>query len=245
MQRWVVFLLSGLILLGALLGWREWMHQKARADWVRQQSALEEQAAQLNAAVESSRETNQVLDATVSEMEVTIQSLRDRLGNLEAQRDHLQAEVKRQSERVRTAESGIESARMEVETTRQALLEQSSRPRELESRLQQAQAQIEELETALDESAVALAEAPPLLTVDGLSTNQSVFSLTGALPSTEDLPLPVTLCRRDNVVLEGWIHRRENGRAIGHVSEWREGASTLVKGEKVFILSQLNHEAEP
>jgi predicted negative regulator of RcsB-dependent stress response len=245
MQRWVVFLLTGLIGLGALLGWREWAHRSAQADWLQQVSALEEQAAQLNQAVESARETNISLGDTVSEMEVTVQSLRDRLGNLEAQRDHLQAEIKRQSERVRTAESGIESARAEVETARQALLEQSARPRQLESRLQQALLRIEEMESALDAAAVSLAEAPPLLTVEGLSSNQSVFSLNGPLPSAEDLPLPVTLCRRDNVVLEGWIHRRENGRAIGHVAEWREPASTLVKGEKVFILRNNHHEAEP
>jgi predicted nucleic acid-binding Zn-ribbon protein len=245
MQRWVLLLVIGFSGMAALFIWREWTHRAARAAWLEEATALEGQVGQLEAAVVSARATIGSLEETLAQKDMTEQSLRDRMGNLEAQRDHLQTEVKRQADRVRIAESGIEAARAEVETARQALLEQSARPRELEGRLGQAQARIETMEDAMDASAAALAEAPPLLTLDGLSGNRSVFSLTGELPAADALPLPVYLCRREKVVLEGWIHRRENGLAIGHVSEWREPASNLVKGEKVFILRRNHHEAEP
>lgn len=228
-----------------LLVWREWNHRTLRAEWDRQQTVLEEQNGQLDAAVTAARNTIDSLEETLAQMAVTEQSLRDRLGNLEAQRDHLQTEVKRQSDRVQSAESRIEAAQVEVETAREALLEQAARPRELEGQLGQARARIEEMEATLDAAAVSLAETPSLVTVDGLSGNQTVFSLAGDLPSADALPLPVYLCRKESVVLEGWIHRRENGLAIGHVSEWREPASNLVKGEKVFILRRHYHEAEP
>jgi regulator of replication initiation timing len=228
-----------------LLAWREWTHRSARAEWAGQTAALEGQVGQLDSALATARETIHSHEETLAQMAITEQSLRDRLGNLEAQREHLQTEVKRQGERVRSAESRIEAAQVEVETARQALLEQAARPRELEGRLGQAQARVEEMEAALDASAASLAESPSLLRIDGLSGNRSVFSLAGDLPSPDLLPLPVYLCRGESVILEGWIHRRENGLAIGHVSEWREPASNLVKGEKVFILRRHHHEAEP
>jgi hypothetical protein len=245
MQRWVLLLVIGFSGITVLLAWREWTHRSARAEWAGQTAALEGQVGQLDSALATARETIDSQEETLTQMAITEQSLRDRLGNLEAQREHLQTEIKRQGERVRSAESRIEAAQVEVETARQALLEQAARPRELEGRLGQAQARIEEMEAALDASAASLAESPSLLRIDGLSGNRSVFSLAGDLPSPDLLPLPVYLCRGESVILEGWIHRRENGLAIGHVSEWREPASNLVKGEKVFILRRNHHEAEP
>jgi hypothetical protein len=71
-----------------------------------------------------------------------------------------------------------------------------------------------------------------------------VFAVSGELGVPGPLPVAVYLCRKDRIILEGWLHRLEGGKAIGHVARWHDPASTLVNGEKVFILPRQRHEAD-
>ena len=50
--------------------------------------------------------------------------------------------------------------------------------------------------------------------------------------------------QRDQILLEGWIHRREESYLISHVGKWHTSPSALVKGQKVFILPIHRYEAE-
>lgn len=245
MKRWVILSGTGLAALAGILVWREWTHAHGREIWQAREASLQQAAAKRQAAAAVSMANLAALKSTLEQRDITEQSLRDRIGNLEAQRDHLRTEVERQSERAREAESGIEAAQAEVETARQAMIEQASRPRELESQLEQARRRLAGMEAEMDESVARTANGPSVLTLEGLSKDQSVFALAGNLPSANDLPMPVYLCRNDTILLEGWIHRLEKDAAIGHVKHWREAASKLVKGEKVFILRKLDDERDP
>jgi hypothetical protein len=131
-----------------------------------------------------------------------------------------------------------------LQEVRREVLEANRLPRELRSHLEQARERVRFLESALDDLTVGLSGLPPLMEVEGLSTDRTVFSLSGSWHPAEELPLPVLLCQHDRIVLNGWLHRIDGERLIGHVANWEEGSSALVKGEKVFILPQLRHEAD-
>jgi hypothetical protein len=230
-------------LLG-LLAWREWAHagetKRWQADIERLEAGLSMKSADLMQALEDLAAAERI----AGELETTSASLRDRATNLEAQRDHLRAETERQAERARLADVRVEAMQVELEEARQSALALSALPRELRSQLEQANAKISELENSLDARGIEQSDFPESLEVAGLSTDGSVFALAGALPEETTLPFPVYLCQRNSIQLEGWINRVENGVAIGHVELWREAASKLVKGEKVFILPRQRHEAD-
>ena len=100
------------------------------------------------------------------------------------------------------------------------------------------------LEQQLDAQAAELAWTPKQMEVDGLSSDGAVFALAGQLEEHSSLPVPIYLCGIKGIFLEGWVHRREDNLYIGHTERWRVDASTLVKGQKVFILPRNIYEAD-
>lgn len=236
MQRWAIILAACLAGCLCLLAWRESGHRKARSAQLEQMLALQ---AELNASAEERtvlQKRIKTAEAAFEEGDIARQGLSDRVTNLEAQRDHLRAEVDRQEARARKAEESIAAAHLEVEHARKQLLEQGELPRQLQSRLSQAEARVAELEDALDADTATAADFPEMQVVEGVATDGQVVAVTGELPEGAELPCAVYLCKRDRVVLEAWIARMEEGIAIAHVEKWRDPASKLVKGEKVFIL---------
>jgi hypothetical protein len=244
MQRWAILSGSGVVILIGLLAWREWTHAGNRSAWEAESIGLQENLSAQSLELKEKEEQLAEANAVLAELEVNHESLRDRTTNLEAQRNHLRAETDRQSERARLAEATVLEIRAELEQARQRALELSAIPRELQAQVDQAQARVDELEGALDTRTGLQSVYPAALNVEGVTTDGSVFALTGAVPDSTTLPLPIYLCQKDSIKLEGWINRLENGVAIGHVEEWRTAASTLVKGEKVFILPRQRHEAD-
>jgi hypothetical protein len=228
----------------AVLVWREGSfrgeRELARAEWATVSARAEADAAELA----GERERAGALEQTVAELEAAAQSLQDRAANLEAQRDHLRAEGDRQAGRAGELSEALEQARGELQACRRELLEQAALPRELRAQLQQARAQVAHLEGLLDQRATADSDLPTALEVKGISADETVFSLAGDRLPGGALPLPVHLCRGDRILLDGWIHRIEDNRAIGHVAHWREPASALVNGAKVFILPRHGYEAD-
>ena len=84
---------------------------------------------------------------------------------------------------------------------------------------------------------------PVLYPLEGVSGDATVFALGGVDPQRSELPRAVYLCRKDGILLRGWLNHWAEGSVIGHVEEWHRPASTLVKGEKVFILPGERHES--
>lgn len=244
MRRWTLLSAVGVVVCIALAGWREGLHARARAAWEADAAAHAHKRDVLEADLAETRAALEATDDRLAAMEIERQSLRDRSTNLSAQRDHLRAEVDRRAAQARAAEQALEQAREALQVARQDLIDQAAVPRELEGKLAMANSRIGELEAALDERATDEARYPPLLEVAGLSEDRQVFALRGDLPRNATLPFPVYLCRQDRIVLEGWLHRVEDGTAIGHVKRWRNAASTLVNGQKVFILPAIAHEAD-
>jgi hypothetical protein len=231
-------------LLGACLAWRETVHRKALARQATVAEGLSGQLATARAALQSEGERSTDLTRTVEDQLVTIQSLQDRTGNLEAQRDHLRLETDRLASRIREAESLTGDLQVSLEGVRLDLLQAVERPRELEARLAATGARIEGLELRIDEQAAELSQFPPRLAFGGHSSDGSVFSLSGELGDESELPVPVYICGADGIYIEGWVHRREGQHYMGHTERWRVETSTLVKGQKVFILPRHIYEAD-
>lgn len=236
--------LAGIGLAG-LLGWREWAHRRAGAEWAVEESRLRASLRETEADLADSGERIREAAERMSGAEIRIQSLVDRVGNLEAQRDHLRAENERQGERARKAEAAAAGMQSNLEEARHQLLEARERPAVLESQLEAAHARIDELEQRLDARSEENQSLPRPLELAGLSGDGTVFALAGDPGPIGELPLPVHLCRAGGIVLDGWMHREEEGRWIGHVDRWHTVASTLVKGEKVFIVPGRRDETVP
>ena len=244
MRLWGISSMGLLLVLGGLFIWRE----SERLDLVRELARERQEAAayrvRTEADLQALRERAAGRKERLAEMEIEHQSLNDRVANLEAQRDHLRTEAGRQGTLRKEALAAKEKMQ---ETLQQAQLEViglNRLPRELRGQLEQARERVRSLETVLDEQSVGQAGLPSLMEVEGLSTDRNVFALSGSWKPAREMPLPVLLCRRDRIILEGWLHRIENGRIIGHVANWEDPSSALVKGEKVFILPKLRHEAD-
>ncbi|NDV63329.1 hypothetical protein G0Q06_12760 [Puniceicoccales bacterium CK1056] len=244
MQRWAILSISGAGILLGLLVWREWAHAGNRKAWGAESQRLQASLSDTVSGLEEKREALTTTRRTLEELQINHDSLRDRVTNLEAQRNHLRAETNRQSERARLADLAVKEIKTELESARQQILELTALPRELQAKLDQAEARLKEMESSLDRQAGLQSLYPASLDVEGVATDGSVFALTGPLPEANALPLPVYVCQRDSIRLEGWINRLENGVAIGHVEQWHSSASTLVKGEKVFILPRHRYEAD-
>lgn len=244
MRRWGIFSLGLLLVLSGLFMWRE----STRLGLVRHFEGERAEAAAVlaraKADLEAERNRATGHEARLAEMEIEEQSLMDRNTNLEAQRDHLRTEAERQVGLRKAALARNGELQEALQGARREVLEANRLPRELRSHLEQARERIRSLETALDDQTAGLSGLPQLMQVEGLSTDRTVFALSGSWQPAKELPLPVLVCQRGRILLSGWLHRIDEGRLIGHVANWEEGSSALVKGEKVFILPQLRHEAD-
>ena len=242
---WLLPVMVVALILGAgLAGWREWRQRAANHEWQQQLAAAGATLAETETELERAHAGLQRRRELLTEAEERIQTLGDRVANLEAQREHLRAENDRQAERARTAEATAEEMRASLEGARHELLLARERPDLLASELTAAHGRISELEELLDRQAAATSSLPAELTVAGLSSDSTVFALEDGPPPQGELPCPIHLCSKDGILLDGWIHRLEGDRLIGHVKRWHSPSSALVKGEKVFILPGKSHEAD-
>ena len=231
---------------GALIlcGWRELSLRgqvRTLQESLSRVLAAEEEA---ELALAAARKRSEDLDHALGVLKVEGQSLTDRVTNLEAQREHLRAEAARLEARALKAESGLASLQEGLEAARHALLEAQARPRNLEQRLEAVRARNLELEAQLDQISAIRTSLPSAFLWEGVSRDEAVFALSGAWESTVDLPAAVYLCQASGILLEGWLHRQAEEHLIGHVKRWRNPPSTLVKGEKVFILPRQGYEAD-
>jgi len=240
-------LLAGCVLgLGIIIcGWREYRHRNLVRLWMEREQVLHDKVQSLVVEQEATIERADKCEATTDGLLIEVESLRDRGTNLAAQRDHLRAESERQSTLAREKTEALEQAEQDLQATRHELLLQSAVPRSLEAKLALTNARIQELETDLDEQSSIRAMHPNLHTVEGISNDASVIALAGDLEVSADYPYPIRLCRRNELLLDGWINRNEEDILIGHVGSWQVPSSALVKGEKVFILRGRNHDSDP
>jgi hypothetical protein len=240
-----VWILGGLLglALGALV-WRETTHTQAQRDWAAVETALGESLSRTTGKLSLAEETVANLERSLEDHAVERQSLSDRIRNLEAQRDHLKAAAEQRAEATREAREAHRNTETELEAARRELLEQGRLPARLEAALGQSRERVRMLEKQLDSRRERQAQAPETLQLAGLSTDRTVFSLRGPPPESGTLPRAVYLCQGNRILLEGWLHRYEEDAYIGHVGRWREPASALVKGEKVFILPSSGYEAD-
>ena len=240
-------LLAGCVLLTlTALAWREWQHRGRFSRQAAVVAELREGMALLETARTEADSRVETLQAAVGEQRIAIQSLEDRCGNLQAQRDHLRNESDRMADQAREAALMVDALKRELEASRVALLEAQTQPRELAGQLQASEARNTALEARLDQQVAQGRHIPDSLEVTGLSTDGTVFSLSGELPEGTELPAAIHLCGTDGIYLDGWLHRREETLLIGHVKRWQSGTSKLVKGQKVFILPRITYdEADP
>ncbi|MEX0326464.1 MAG: hypothetical protein AB3N33_10290 [Puniceicoccaceae bacterium] len=239
-------LLAVMLLLAlSILGWREWDHRKETAHQEGIEAQLRATHLQVEADVLEYRTLAETRKATIEDQRVALQSLEDRCENLQAQRDHLKAESDRLAGHVHAMRSTIGDLESQLEENRTELLAAQAQPRELAGLLQASKARNAALEARLDQHAEHSQTTPAAFEVAGLSSDKTVFSLSGDFSEDTELPTPVHICGTDGIYLDGWIHRREEAFLIGHVKRWQRGTSTLVKGQKVFILPRKRYEAVP
>ena len=235
MRPWILLLPTGLLLVGVLTFQQFRLHQ-IRAERIAEEAAftatIKERETELALAAENLSAKEQVL----ADLKAEEQNRLDRIENLETQRDHLADNLKAANKAFAKAEVEREQALAEREEALHAKLKARTLPEKLRGDLRRAQARIGELENQLDQEAATAAEFPDLLTVADLSADGSVFLLEGESFPTHALPRPILLCRDNEVLLQGWLNRREGGIYVGHVDS--ANASALVKGEKVFILQR-------
>lgn len=244
MRTWGLTSAGLLLLVIGLFAWRESQHLDLVQAMERERVKAETVLDRTKAERESAREKASELEKGLADLGIEHQSLTDRVANLEAQRDHLRTEARRQASLRKEALAALGKRQEALQEARREILEANRLPRELRGRLEQARTRIRTLEAALDDHTSRGPRMPSLMEVEGLSTDGRVFALSGTWKPAREMPLPVLVCRRDRILLNGWLHRIEEGRLIGHVANWEEPSSALVKGEKVFILPQLRHEAD-
>jgi hypothetical protein len=237
-------LLALLAIVAAVLVWREATHRSILVGRAAQEAALQQQLENVQASWQSEQEQRLGLAGTVDDQLITIQSLEDRATNLEAQRDHLRVEVERLAALGHKTETANKELMTQLEDVRHDLLQAGARPQGLENSLAAALSRIEALEQRIDEQATLLRHLPGRLEVDALSSDGLAFSLKGETAALPELPAPVYVCGAGGIYLEGWAHRLEGEILIGHAERWRVDTSTLVKGEKVFILPRNTYEAD-
>ncbi|MEX0332180.1 MAG: hypothetical protein AB3N64_12230 [Puniceicoccaceae bacterium] len=234
-----------LFLVLVISGWREWDHRKHIDRLQDIESELRQSLLQAEADRMEWQELAQSRIVTIEDQEIALQSLEDRGENLQAQRDHLKAESDRLANRMEAMQSSMRDLESQLEQTRIELLAAQAQPQELSGQLKASMARNAALEARLDEHAGAIRYIPSIVEIAGLSADKTVFSLSGELSEGTEFPVPVHLCGTDGIYLDGWIHRREDALLIGHVKRWQSGTSTLVKGQKVFILPRKSYEADP
>lgn len=240
-------LVSGIVLLLCLAGWggREWALSGAlRAG---EAALMEAQAAreQLARDHEALQKAEAECRAARVQLEGERQNLLDRCANLEAQRDHLQTHAEALETDLKAAREALRDQETEWEQAQLRAEELAERPRILEAELARREHQLAEFQALSDAFAEAQSRAPSTWMLSGLSKDHTVFALEGGIAGKRRFPEAVFLCRQEEILLSGWLHRQEGTRLIGHVTRWRQPPSTLVNGEKVFILRRGNDEADP
>lgn len=184
----------------------------------------------------------QSLKSELSEMGLENQSHKDRISNLEAQRDHLRAENNKQVDRAKFLQSALQALENELADARHRALELELLPNTLSAELATARSHISELESELDDRTEILSKIPDQYEFSGVSSDSSVFAINGSEIQSDQLPFAMHLCNLDGIILTGWIHHNNDRQLIGHVLNWNQTASALVKGEKVFMLPTKSHE---
>lgn len=243
--RGITGVLAALSVLAlGLLGWRELGHRETQAQWSQTEAGLQAQLVNLEAERHGQSTRADQAEGALAEASLSLQGMADRVANLEAQREHLRAEFDRQTEQTRQAKARVDTLEASLESSQEALLRAESLPDLLKAELAGERLRLAQLESMLDQQAAGSAGLPPLLEVAGTSQDGTVFALSGPLPFEGSLPAKVFVCRADRILLDGWISRIEEEALIGHVKSWQTPASALVKGEKVFILPGISHEAD-
>jgi archaellum component FlaC len=233
-----VYLLCGLALLAAIAAgsWRELSNRQALAGALERESALQDSIQEMSSRLEQSLAGLASANETSNAQKIEIRDLTDRIANLSAQRDHLRSDNEQKVRQMQSLESQVKSIRDELAESKLSILELESLPRRLAADLDMAKERIAQLESALDHQAAAAMDLPETYVLEGVSSDNRVFSLAGGLADNASLPRTIYLCGPEGIILEGWIYKSTGERILGHVRNWHQAASALVKGEKVFIL---------
>lgn len=241
--RGINILFGTLLLLSlCLFAWREYSHRKVLQHMDAALAILNNSGSLLQAELDQKSATLETVSGELSESHIERESLIDRIANLEAQRDHLRLDNDNKLQRVKSLETMLESMELRLSDANHKVLELQTLPSKLTRELVSANNRLEELQSQMDEQAGLSAAIPESYAYEGTSSDGSVFALSGTPPQMDDLPQPVYLCNLNGIILEGWIHRASEEALFGHVGNWRQPASALVKGEKVFMLPKSNHE---
>jgi len=235
--------LGGLIIV--IFGWREFRHREIQGEHAALEGNLLGKIHNLEAKLEEASAQTIRCEASIKEMEIELQSRADRCANLSAQRDHLRAESERQSTLAKERSEALAMMEKDLQATRHELLLKAAAPRTLEAEISRKDARIQELESLLDRQSAMQAVHPDMYAVEGISSDGSVLLLSGNLDISLNFPTSIRLCRKNEVLLNGWINRIEDSRIIVHTGEWQVSPSALVKGEKVFILPGRYHDSDP
>lgn len=226
----------------ALVGWRELLHHRIMEENSKERTSLEETLVENQSKLEENAQQLESKESQLTELGLNNQSLKDRISNLEAQRDHLRAENNNQVERAQALQSTLVSLENELTESRHKALQLESVPNTLAGELATARSRVAELESELDDRAGVLSRIPDQYEFSGMSGDQSVFAVNGSAIEQDQLPYAMHLCNLDGIILTGWIHQIDERQLMGHVLNWNQGASALVKGEKVFMLPKKSHE---
>ena len=226
----------------ALIGWRELLHHRILEENSNERTSLEESLAANKSRLTDTAKQVEFRESQLTELGLNNQSLEDRISNLEAQRDHLRAENDNQIERAQSLQSTLVSMENELTEARHKALQLESLPNTLAGELTSARSRVAELESELDDHAGVLSRIPDQYEFAGMSGDQSVFALNGSTIEQDQLPFAMHLCNLDGIILTGWIHQIDERQLMGHVLNWNQTASALVKGEKVFMLPKKSHE---
>lgn len=235
MRTWMLLLGTGGILAGVVCFQQFRLHQLGTG-WERREAALLSSAEQLRREVAALKADLEAAGENIARMRAAKQNRLDRIENLETQRDHLDRSLQEATRSLAEARKEREKALAEREEALHAKLQARALPDKLREDLRLGRARIAELEKQLDRLHAARADFPPLLTIADTSADGTVFLLAGDNLPTPERPLPVLLCRDGEVLLEGWLNRREGAFLVGHSGPDALSASALVKGEKVFMV---------
>ncbi len=226
----------------ALVGWRELLHHRVLEKTSKEITSLEDTLVANQSRLAENAQQLESKESQLTELGLNNQSLEDRISNLEAQRDHLRAENDNQIERAQSLQSTLVSMENELTEARHKALQLESVPNTLAGELASARSRVAELESELDDRAGVFSRIPDQYEFAGISGDQSVFAINGSVIEQDQLPYAMHLCNLDGIILTGWIHQIDERQLMGHVMNWNQTASALVKGEKVFMLPKKSHE---
>lgn len=248
-MKWV-FIIINIIVLGAFVA-REHSHRSHHAAMAADLAAQITLHANTTTDLHDAQTVVKQLQNEQSQAEKQLQLLQDRADNLTLQRDHLRAEIERRQLAVELAEQNRQAIQARFEQAQQKLLDAQAEPLRLRSLISDLQERNGYLEDALALAGTHEANAPDRAILAGMSSDQRVFALSKPIrPDTANaadpaLPVEVLLARGSRPLLRGVLQRHESGFLVGHVKEWLQPASALVKGEKLIMVYSHHHEAHP